>query len=1322
MRRCSWAGVLVLGSWLAAGSIATADRALDKPAFTATPGELLALGKAAPTGDWSFVVLREQREVSFDDQGRATVRLRWVHVIQDEEAVEQWEAVHATWRPSFQDRPVIRARVIAPTGSVAELDPALVTDSSVQRSSNPGSARRYLHAPLPVLQIGAVVEHEIVTTDREPLPGGGGADSMVIGNEVPTSSTVISYSVPAGRKVHRVERKLPAGVRARHQVAQGRESWQYEIAALPPLTDDEYAAPRDTVASPYVGLSAATSWEGVARGYRKLLDQRIADGPFDLPRDLPRTASIDAIHAIVAWVHRQVRDTGVELVDAPLVPSSPEETVKRGSGSSVDKATLLVALLRQAGIRADLALLAEWGERDPDPDLPGIAIFDHAIVRARIGPRDVWIDVAAELARPGQLSERAQGRRALVVADDVKGLVVTPTAPPADNLIRDVRTFVAAEQGPAQLTQIVRHTGVFEAERRGLAQLARSDLKKTFGGHTEDVFRGTLERVSSTGADDLKTPFEVTIAVKDAHRVYTEREQIDVYLHPSAALGQLPGLVAATLGARSRDFVWPRPHIHEVENRIVVPPGFTLPAAEPERIRRIGTATFSERRSLDGRTLVVAFRFDSGKQRLTPAELTALHAAAEELAGEEIHIRLEHTGLALTHAGKHREAVAECGRLIALHPTEPVHHGQLATALMFAGLGEAARREARKAVALGPQQADPLVVLAWALSFDTLGRAYVHDWDRAGALAALQQARKLEPKHVGAVAALAEVLQRDASGRLYEDGADLRGAVEAWRTALALDKTDEHALALAKALLWSGQFAEAEKVARTATVSEERDRWLVVAAGGRGGSAAALKAARDLSSGASRSKLVISAGWMLLVLRQYDTARELLAEPGGAPMPPTMAAWLSKLAKHPAVTSGTRDPRSTVIDLLALVADRYRKSPAFWDAQVEREFRAAVPALVPSAMSSIGAARFLEDLIESLITVKIEGGTGLWRATVETDGHSLHLYLALDQGIVKLVASGESLRGAGRYILRTLDARTESRARQLLDWIRADSDNATAPLALRLKALWGPGVPSSRDAIQLAAAALASGTDADRVIAVGLRCPSTLPDAELTCHEMLAAAYVATGRWAEAVTQYEAIALMKPDRAIALLGSHAFALARLGRFDDADRQVDAVLAKDPDNLDALRTRFSVTAERGSVADTLLRSSAIVQHRRASPGDLNLAAWYRLFVGSDLPVALEQARKAVGQANYYPQVNTLAAIEAELGELDRAVRDNWKALDLRGSLVPEGADWYVAGRIAEQLGLRDDAAAAYKRVTASGIGQFTTYELAQKRLAAMRVVH
>src|SRR5262249_20074172 len=78
------------------------------------------------------------------------------------------------WSPFYQDRPVVRARVIAPRDHVAELDQKLITDApSVTDSPSVFSDRRQLEAPLPRLAIGAVVEHEIVIVNREPRLAAG---------------------------------------------------------------------------------------------------------------------------------------------------------------------------------------------------------------------------------------------------------------------------------------------------------------------------------------------------------------------------------------------------------------------------------------------------------------------------------------------------------------------------------------------------------------------------------------------------------------------------------------------------------------------------------------------------------------------------------------------------------------------------------------------------------------------------------------------------------------------------------------------------------------------------------------------------------------------------------------------------------------------------------------------------------------------------------------------------------------------------------------------------------------------------------------------
>ncbi|HEY6177522.1 MAG TPA: hypothetical protein VIX73_23860, partial [Kofleriaceae bacterium] len=598
--------------------------------------------------------------------------------------------------------------------------------------------------------------------------------------------------------------------------------------------------------------------------------------------------------------------------------------------------------------------------------------------------------------------------------------------------------------------------------------------------------------------------------------------------------------------------------------------------------------------------------------------------------------------------------------------------------------------------------------------------AFSDDWDRAGAIAALQKAHKLDPDHRGAMISLAEVLERDSFGRRFEADADLRGAAEARRAVLAIDKSDEHKLALAESLAWSGQFAEAETVARSAAQSELRDNWLLIAIAGGRGARAAIEAA-GTHTGAARTKLIDVAANTMMVMQHYDVARALFAETGSlGHREPDQAALIGKVTVQPPVKQGTSDPRAAVRDVLWTTVDPRRKTPVFWDAGVERSYRQTVAKMLPPLLRNAGATRMLGDLLESGAVVQIEGDTGVWRASVEAQRRVSHFYLVLEGGMVKLVGDDSTLGGVGRYALRASDAGRQARARKLLDWVRGDFDKIKTARMTAFKAVWGSAMPSTPDAIQLAGAMLADDSDLDRVIPIAARCPTTVPDGELSCHELLVVAYLARSRWSDLLNELDKVVALRPDREAFVLPLRAQAMAGAGRCDDAGKLLDAALAKAPDDQDALAGRFRVAAVCGTSSDALQRAEPLVKHAHVRGADLNTVAWYRLTIGNDLPLALDLARRAVAQlrdAAY--ATSTLAAIDAESGELDHAIEDLGKSIAQRYATEPNAADWYVIGRLYEQLGLVDDATAAYRRVTREyGLSLLTSYDLAQKRLAAM----
>ena len=74
---------------------------------------------------------------------------------------------------------------------------------------------------------------------------------------------------------------------------------------------------------------------------------------------------------------------------------------------------MLVAMLRAANVPAYVALLDAGTNEDVSSELPGMGMFDHAIVYVP-GDRELWIDATDDYARLGQLPIADQNRLALI--------------------------------------------------------------------------------------------------------------------------------------------------------------------------------------------------------------------------------------------------------------------------------------------------------------------------------------------------------------------------------------------------------------------------------------------------------------------------------------------------------------------------------------------------------------------------------------------------------------------------------------------------------------------------------------------------------------------------------------------------------------------------------------------------------------------------------------------------------------------------------------------------------------------------------------------
>jgi tetratricopeptide (TPR) repeat protein len=124
---------------------------------------------------------------------------------------------------------------------------------------------------------------------------------------------------------------------------------------------------------------------------------------------------------------------------------------------------------------------------------------------------------------------------------------------------------------------------------------------------------------------------------------------------------------------------------------------------------------------------------------------------------------------------------------------------------------------------------------------------------------------------------------------------------------------------------------------------------------------------------------------------------------------------------------------------------------------------------------------------------------------------------------------------------------------------------------------------------------------------------------------------------------------------------------------------------------------------------------VIDTGKADEDDYNGIAWEALFRGEHGAETVENAeRAALFRRNpNWALLNTLATVYADAGRVVEARETLIKELDTGGRGQPESEEWLIIGRLAEQYGAKEEALAAYRRVTKPDEWLAgSSYELAQ----------
>ncbi len=1354
-------------SILSFGSLRAATQPWEGAPFTADPKALLAAAEAVKPAkpEDGVVVLLDETHVVLDANGLATRTERLVYLVTDEGAVEGWSSIDSDWSPWYEEQPKVAARVIAKDGSIHMLDPKSFGKSDAEDEPDMFTDTRVLSGPLPAVAPGSVVEQVVTHHDKTAVHDVGTAYRHQFGRWVESQQSRLIVEYPVALTFHLVNRTAPA-IKPVESNANGIKRLVFESGVIPGYEASETNLPPDVERHSYVAFSTGKSWQDVATKYRAIVDQQIAAGPLPAANASAAKDAREVAATVLARLQKDIRYAGVEFGEGSIIPRSPKETLAHKYGDCKDKATLLVALLRQEGLAAHVALLNSGYGYDVDAELPGLSHFNHVIVYVA-GAQPFWIDPTDEFARAGELPEQDQGRRALIASVDTNSLVETPIADGSANHTVENRSFTLAEDGKSTVVETTEYSGSEERSfRRYYATTDAKHVREQLEKFVKDnYFAEALGKYETTDPHDLSKPFRLTVEGLRAARGATEKgEAVVGFFEADLASDMPPSLKRADDESaedeepanakkpkkRVHDFFFYEPYTKDIHVLVQAPSGYVLHALPEPATTPLGTAkltsAFSEP---EPGKLMADYHFESGPRRITAAKFEETRKALAELVSRKaVLFTWDQLGRKYADAGEVGKAIAEFRRLAALHPNEALHHIDIANALLAAGFGTAAREEAKRAIAIEPKSAKAHQALALILVHDEIGREFGKGFDLEGSIKEYRKAKELDPRNVALIGELSIVLQRNADGDEFGEGAHLDEAIAEYTGLKGLKEkvnqpyADRQLMAL---YVHTGRFKELKELTAQTKDTEKKDAMSLVAIAALDGGAAAVKAADAIELSKRRTTMTL-AGSVLATVRRYPEAVELLtAAIQGAPNAAELRTQLDivkKMKKVEEYPVKDDDPASVIRQFVITsildeeAAERFMTAESktvFGEKELnepKRAEQAKKTAAARKAMRKFGNRAVIADAALAAFQLQQEGDdkTGfrmLGRATVK-GVPEIATFLVKEGTTYRIAATSEAPEMLALHALHLADGGNTEAARQWLNWARdyvhggEDEDPvASNPFA----ALWSRDQQASTvSEIRAASAALLPVSKKAAEVALPVLVSERAKAAEekqWRIDQALATAYAETEKWNDLLATADRL-LARHERSDSAFGSSIKALLNLNREDEAKERAKARLAKRANDRMALRTLGEIAETRGEYADAMASFAKVIDTPDANASDYNSLAWAAVFAGADLDKAIDDARRADGlQPGSYAILNTLATAYADHGNSAEARQTLLESLDAAPGEELRGADWYIVGRIAENYGINDVARDAYQRIKKPAKEHGSPYELAQKRLQAMK---
>jgi hypothetical protein len=374
-------------------------------------------------------ILEEKSEEVFEDgRSRSTLHslLKIVH-----EKGKTYANIKIGFNSLYEDASILYARTITPDGQILPLKRDAVKIINPYSGYPAYGDYKNLTFSLPGAAVGSVIDYKIVIEEKKPIIPGEYSGTFFFQRTDPVLVSRYKVTIPGEIDLNYLlvnqTDKTQSSPKIVHEGNRKIYLWEYKN--IPQMIREDSTPPFDEIAFRIL-VTNMNSWDEFASWWRKLIDKKkdptgaIKEKVISLTKNL--TSIREKQESLFDYVKREVRYVSVDLGKSGFEPSTAPEVFENKYGDCKDKSTLLISMLRSAGIPAYYVLIPTNGIGNLIRDFPYPFQFNHCIVAIKDGEAYHFIDPVAQTHKFDYLPRSDQNRDVIIFEDHQIVFAKTP--------------------------------------------------------------------------------------------------------------------------------------------------------------------------------------------------------------------------------------------------------------------------------------------------------------------------------------------------------------------------------------------------------------------------------------------------------------------------------------------------------------------------------------------------------------------------------------------------------------------------------------------------------------------------------------------------------------------------------------------------------------------------------------------------------------------------------------------------------------------------------------------------------------------------------